>query len=105
MNIDEAFIGDVGAFKSSNSIESAKQFKEISIIVSTEHWMSPEMRDEKNKIKLELLKSDIFSLGLIGLFRLDPNEFLKKQQKKGDFNESELLLVEYLEEFRKRVVP
>ena len=106
INRNEAFIGDVGAFKAFNNIESARKFKEFSQIVGTENWMSPEMRSaEKNNIESELLKSDIFSLGLIGFYCLDPIEFKKKQNQNKEFNKSESLLTQYLKEFRERVVP
>jgi serine/threonine protein kinase len=100
---EEAFIGDVGECKVFRDIESARKVKQIQTYVGTAVWMSPEMSKAlQQNSNLELVKSDIFSLGLIGFFCLDPIEFMNS--KSAEFNINEKLLEDYLMDFYSRLL-
>ncbi len=63
--------------------------------------MSPEMRNsESNSFKVQHVKSDIFSLGLIALYCLDPIEF--ENHNTVNFNSDEIVLEKYLDNYRER---
>ena len=96
-----AKVADVGASKIFSSLQSVMKIRDKGTFVGTKTWMSPEMRKVKRTgfKNIQQHKSDIFSLGLIALFCLDPIEFGNQRE----LNKEEKVLESYLDDFMKRI--
>ncbi len=94
----EAFIGDLGTAKIFKTEESVQKLNDASI-QGTINWMSPEIRAniDKKTTRIQIPKSDVFSLGLIALFCLSNTDKFNEIRTK--FNQSEDVLEDYLDEF------
>ena len=71
-------MADVGVARIYGSFFSAKNANTTKNIVGTLNWMAPEMRfcyENEIKMKTDMTKLDVFSLGLVALFMLDYQNF------------------------------
>ena len=84
----------MGTSRVFSSFSSVKKYRDISTYIGTPKWMSPEMMNNlSTSVDIQLLKSDIFSLGLVALFCLDQIEFEKQKH----LNTDEKALENYLD--------
>jgi serine/threonine protein kinase len=80
-----AFLGDVGVAKVLDPQTTRNKLKTMTSVAGTEFWMAPEalklfLSSSPPSKKYNLTKMDVFSLGLISLFCLDTEGFLKIQK-------------------------
>jgi serine/threonine protein kinase len=81
-------------FNSTKTLPDGLDYKEKS------KWISPELTKAQKKLeKIGLEKSNIFSLGLLALFCLDSNEFIKQK----NLNTDEIALESYINKFRLKI--
>ena len=94
---DIAYIGDLGDAKYSN-----KTIQHVTSAAEELEWMSPEMRltfkTEKSQ-QVNFSNLDVFSIGLVALFLIDPQTFNSPEGNTGKFNQEEKTLKEYLKVF------
>ena len=92
-----AYIGDLGVAKKFNiTIQS------ITTAAGELNWMSPEMRETfktAKSQKVNFSNLDVFSIGLVALFLIDPQTFNSPDGNTGLFNQDEKTLKEYLKVF------
>ena len=92
-----AYIGDLGVAKNFNNI-----IQSITTAAGELNWMSPEMRATfKTGIskKVNFSNLDVFSIGMVALFLIDPQTFNSPNGNSELFNQDEKILKEYLKVF------
>jgi serine/threonine protein kinase len=92
-----AFLSDVGVAKQFENTQKFQDNHSLTSIVGTTKWMAPEMiLRQKEKVFVDILKTDIFSLGLLALQALD----FKMFQSHKVLNEDSKELFTYLRTLR-----
>ena len=93
-----ALVADLGISKVLDSSDTIDRYKTLDTFGGTKVWLAPEIDKEKMSsekgIKIDLTKTDIFSLGLISFYCLD-KEFPTDKR----WNDEEEL-VKYVENFQ-----
>jgi serine/threonine protein kinase len=105
-NKPRAFLADAGSARLFDFLNENERKKTKSSLSSKLDWMAPELlRKSLNYDStpiLDLHKLDIFSLGLLALYCLDPEQF---RSFKGSLNKDEKSLLSFLDGLRGKISP
>ncbi len=100
---DRAYITDFGIAKKMDSTSKAVGKNPMDFPGGSEFWMAPEMYSsfirEENSFSTCAIKLDVFSLGLITLFAIDKDKFLKQKKK---LNNDPVTLQGFLDSIKSR---
>ena len=94
-----AFLADLGSVKQFENTAQFKANQSLTSFVGTKKWMAPEIRERfegRGAPPLDVLKIDVFSLGLVSLKCLDYKGFGFQT----DLNTNPINLLQYLRKFR-----
>jgi serine/threonine protein kinase len=101
-----AYLADAGSARFFDILNENEKKKTKISISSKFDWMAPELLkknlNQDSTVVLDMHKLDIFSIGLLALYCLDPQEF---RNAKGLLNKDEKKLLNFLDNLKSKLSP